>query len=112
MSDKTKLNNGIVLTDDDVQVVSDQEQVGDYNVKFLSLEGYDIVWSKEKAEQLKLQILNNQTIVKALHEKLSYYKKYSGNSLGLGDRIKDYMIETCEEILRTTSHSKGSGVEK
>ena len=60
----------IKITEDDIHVILD-ETVGEndgykYNVKFLSLEGYDICWKKEQAEQLKKQIIKEHEIVERL----------------------------------------------
>jgi hypothetical protein len=54
------------LTEDDIYLVSDGE--GEYYVKFMSLEGYDIVWTKEQAQQLRQQILDNQKIVEHIRD--------------------------------------------
>ena len=54
----------IPLTEEDIYIIPDDEG---YNVKFMSLEGYDVVWTKEEAEELKLQILSDQESANAMH---------------------------------------------
>ncbi len=51
----------IPLTDEDIYVIKHESEPHPYcwHVKFLSLEGYDICWKKEQAEQLKKQILDD-----------------------------------------------------
>jgi hypothetical protein len=49
----------INLTEEDIQIIDyDNDQV---TVGFYSLEGLEILWSKQQAEQLKQQIIENQT---------------------------------------------------
>jgi len=60
------MTSKIKLTDDDIQIIKVKKTTDElkmfhdndfYHVRFLSLEGHEIWWSKEEAEQLKQQIL-------------------------------------------------------
>jgi len=66
------MTDRIKLTEEDLHVIHDEDGAGngyEFNVKFLSLEGHDICWKKEQAEQLKAQILEDQ-------EKAEMYDKF------------------------------------
>ena len=84
------------LTDEDIQVVLDEEYPTEncgfnYNVKFLSLEGYDICWTKQEAEAVKQQILENAEIVKRLKDEIKLWNKIKPDSL--------FFIKELESIL-------------
>lgn len=53
-----------MILDEDIHIIENKD-VGDnlgyrFMIKFLSLEGEDICWKKEQAEQLKQEFLYNQ----------------------------------------------------
>jgi len=50
-------NNMNKLTEDDIGIGHVQDG---FNVRFVSLEGEDIVWTEKQANELKKQILSNQ----------------------------------------------------
>ena len=63
------------ITEDDIHVIHDIS-VGkncgfQYNVKFLSLEGADIVWTKEQAEQLKSKILQSLRLLELVEDRIN-----------------------------------------
>ncbi len=58
----------IKLTADDIHVIN---HYGDYKVKFRSLEGVDILWTIEEAQQLKKQIIDEQIFYEN-HAKCSF----------------------------------------
>lgn len=68
-----------------------------YNVKFISLDGYDICWTKEQAEALKQQILNWK-------EKSEKYDEIKDESLILNPELLEEnqkLKEKLNEIQKT-----------
>ena len=48
------------LTEEDIEIIYDEDNDNDCRVRFTSLEGYEIIWTPKQAAQIKQQILENQ----------------------------------------------------
>jgi len=62
------MSEQIKLTEEDIHLLYLSDNSDNCIIKFASLEGYDIEWTKRQAEQLKQQILQNQAIVEKIKE--------------------------------------------
>jgi len=73
----------VELSDEDIQIVKSDVENGEYtkHVKFLSLEGFEITWKPEQAQELKKQILENQGIRKAVEMRLDMAKTLKDNDM-------------------------------
>jgi len=88
------------LREDDIYVIHDAS-VGEndgyqYNVKFLSLEGEDIVWQKSQAEQLKQQILENQRLRELVEKRIEVCKN-NKEEISVKDNWKDFCNQNLEK---------------
>lgn len=101
--------NKCSLVADDIWLVPEDEG---YKLVFQSLEGFNIIWTKDQAEQVKQNILNHQVVVERLQSIVTKIEKNNDYHASQGCAtsiiaVKPYLDEL-KEILNTTYHSEDS----
>lgn len=92
----------IILTEDDIRLVQSYEGL---HVRFMSLEGVEIVWDILDAEKLKQQILDDHKFYGKFHNEHVYslteeeFKKLTDKAERWDDRIK-YIENPIKEIYK------------
>ncbi len=100
----TKLNNGILLTEDDIQIEYDADKWY-FNLDY-------VCSSEEEANNLKQQILNNQVIVEKIKQGLDDMTIFER---AIKDKFEDSsyvplesVVKGLRELIETTEHSECS----